>query len=189
MPGLLRASHAEVAFGESGEGVGVELPERGEVLAIGKGRVIRRPEGARVALLSLGTRLAEAQKAAERLEASGIAVTVADARFAKPLDEALILDLAASHEVLVTLEEGSVGGFGAMVLHLLSARGALDEGKVRVRTLTLPDTYQDHDTPERMYAQAGLDAASIVKVVEATLPARSENLSAGNVVSVARRQR
>ena len=172
-----------------GEGVGVELPERGEVLAIGKGRVIRRPEGARVALLSLGTRLAEAQKAAERLEASGIAVTVADARFAKPLDEALILDLAASHEVLVTLEEGSVGGFGAMVLHLLSARGALDEGKVRVRTLTLPDTYQDHDTPERMYAQAGLDAASIVKVVEATLPARSENLSAGNVVSVARRQR
>ncbi|WP_238193883.1 1-deoxy-D-xylulose-5-phosphate synthase, partial [Methylobacterium frigidaeris] len=155
-----------------GEGVGVELPEKGEVLAIGKGRVIRRPEGARVALLSLGTRLAEALKAAERLEASGIGVTVADARFAKPLDEALILDLAASHEVLVTLEEGSVGGFGAMVLHLLSSRGALDEGTVRVRTLTLPDAYQDHDTPERMYAQAGLDAPSIVKVVEATLPAR-----------------
>ncbi|NGM38843.1 1-deoxy-D-xylulose-5-phosphate synthase, partial [Methylobacterium sp. DB0501] len=143
---------------------------------------------------SLGTRLAEALKAAERLEASGIGVTVADARFAKPLDEALILDLAASHEVLVTLEEGSVGGFGAMVLHLLSSRGALDDGTVRVRTLTLPDSYQDHDTPERMYAQAGLDAPSIVKVVEATLPARSEakapgNVSASNVVSVARRQR
>ncbi|MCF4128884.1 1-deoxy-D-xylulose-5-phosphate synthase [Methylobacterium sp. SyP6R] len=172
-----------------GEGVGVELPEKGEVLEIGKGRVIRRPEGARVALLSLGTRLAEALKAAERLEAAGIAVTVADARFAKPLDEALILDLASSHEVLVTLEEGSVGGFGAMVLHLLSSRGALDDGKVRVRTLTLPDSYQDHDSPERMYAEAGLDAASIVKVVEATLPARSEPKVASNVVSVARRQR
>ena len=174
-----------------GEGVGVELPERGEVLAIGKGRVIRRPEGARVALLSLGTRLAEALKAAERLEASGIAVTVADARFAKPLDEALILDLAGSHEVLVTLEEGSVGGFGAMVLHLLSSRGALDEGKVRVRTLTLPDAYQEHDTPERMYAEAGLDAPAIVKVVEAALPTRPETKAArdSNVVSVARRQR
>ncbi|WP_420865510.1 1-deoxy-D-xylulose-5-phosphate synthase [Methylobacterium indicum] len=153
-----------------GEGVGVEMPERGEVLAIGRGRVIQRPEGARVALLSLGTRLAEALKAAERLEAAGIGVTVADARFAKPLDEALILDLAGSHEVLVTLEEGSVGGFGAMVLHLLSSRGALDDGRVRVRTLTLPDSYQDHDTPDRMYAEAGLDAPSIVKVVEAALP-------------------
>ncbi len=138
-----------------GEGVGVEMPERGEVLEIGKGRVIQRPEGARVALLSLGTRLAEALKAAERLEAAGIGVTVADARFAKPLDEALILDLAGSHEVLVTLEEGSVGGFGAMVLHLLSSRGALDDGTVRVRTLTLPDSYQDHDTPDRMYARPG----------------------------------
>ncbi|WP_407531203.1 transketolase C-terminal domain-containing protein, partial [Methylobacterium oryzisoli] len=111
-----------------GEGVGVELPERGEVLAIGRGRVLRRPEGARVALLSLGTRLAEALKAAERLEEAGIGVSVADARFAKPLDEALLLDLAGSHEVLVTLEEGSTGGFGAMVLHCLSARGVLDEG-------------------------------------------------------------
>jgi 1-deoxy-D-xylulose-5-phosphate synthase len=172
-----------------GEGVGVELPEKGEVLPIGRGRVIRRPEGARVALLSLGTRLAEALKAAERLEASGIGVTVADARFAKPLDEALILDLAASHEVLITLEEGSVGGFGAMVLHLLSSRGALDAGKVRVRTLTLPDSYQEHDTPERMYAEAGLDAASIVKVVEAALPVREAPKAASNVVSVARRQR
>ncbi|MFH6786683.1 1-deoxy-D-xylulose-5-phosphate synthase [Methylobacterium sp. MA0201] len=168
-----------------GEGVGVELPERGEVLEVGKGRVIRRPEGARVAVLSLGTRLAEALKAAERLEASGIGVTVADARFAKPLDEALILDLAASHEVLVTLEEGSVGGFGAMVLHLLSSRGALDDGTVRVRTLTLPDSYQDHDTPERMYAQAGLDAPSIVKVVEATLPAREAAAERGGRLRLA----
>ncbi|UMY15801.1 1-deoxy-D-xylulose-5-phosphate synthase [Methylobacterium organophilum] len=153
-----------------GEGVGVEMPERGEVLAIGRGRVIRRPEGARVALLSLGTRLAEALKAADALAAEGIAVTVADARFAKPLDEDLILDLAGSHEVLVTLEEGSVGGFGAMVLHLLAAKGALDAGTVRVRTMTLPDTYQDHDKPEKMYAEAGLDAHGIQNTVLNAMP-------------------
>ncbi|MGN7127854.1 1-deoxy-D-xylulose-5-phosphate synthase, partial [Methylorubrum thiocyanatum] len=135
-----------------GEGVGVELPEKGEPLAIGRGRVVRRPEGARVALLSLGTRLSEALKAADALEAEGVAVSVADARFAKPLDAELIVDLANSHEVLVTVEEGSVGGFGAMVLHLLSERGVLDAGRVRVRTLTLPDVYQDHDKPEKMYA-------------------------------------
>jgi 1-deoxy-D-xylulose-5-phosphate synthase len=173
-----------------GEGVGVELPERGEPLPIGKGRVVRRPgeaaSGARVALLSLGTRLAEALKAADQLEAQGIAVTVADARFAKPLDEALILDLAGSHEVLLTLEEGSAGGFGAHVLHLLSHKGALDAGRVRVRTLTLPDTYQDHDTPERMYAQAGLDADTIVQTVQTTLPERKPG---SNVVSVKSRQR
>ncbi|MEH3143834.1 MAG: 1-deoxy-D-xylulose-5-phosphate synthase [Methylobacterium frigidaeris] len=178
-----------------GEGVGVDLPERGEALAIGRGRVVRRPANARVALVSLGTRLSEALKAADRLEASGIGVTVADARFAKPLDEALLLDLAGSHEVLVTLEEGSVGGFGAMVLHLLSARGALDAGTVRVRTLTLPDSYQDHDTPEKMYAEAGLDAASIVNAVEAAIPAKEAKARdakagrEGNVVSVSRRPR
>ncbi|MGU3541291.1 transketolase C-terminal domain-containing protein, partial [Methylobacterium sp. A54F] len=97
--------------------------ERGEPLPIGRGRVVRRPEGARVALLSLGTRLGEALKAADQLEVSGVGVTVADARFAKPLDADLVLDLAGSHEVLVTLEEGSTGGFGAMVLHLLASRG------------------------------------------------------------------
>ena len=173
-----------------GEGVGVELPERGEVLAIGRGRVVRRPEGARVALVSLGTRLAEALKAAERLGEDGIGVTVADARFAKPLDEDLLLDLAGSHEVLVTLEEGSTGGFGALVLHLLSARGALDGGSVRVRTLTLPDAYQDHDTPERMYAQAGLDAPAIVKTVRDLLPAQPRaSTREAAVVSVARRPR
>ncbi|MFD0934871.1 transketolase C-terminal domain-containing protein, partial [Methylobacterium trifolii] len=133
--------------------------------------------GARVALLSLGTRLSEALKAADLLEASGIAVTVADARFAKPLDEAMILDLAASHEVLITLEEGSRGGFGAMVLHLLSERGVLDAMRVRVRTLTLPDLYQDHDSPDKMYAAAGLDADSIVRKVEETLPDRKESRS------------
>ncbi|OAH39976.1 1-deoxy-D-xylulose-5-phosphate synthase, partial [Methylorubrum populi] len=153
-----------------GEGVGVELPESGEPLAIGRGRVVRRPEGARVALLSLGTRLSEALKAADALEAEGVAVSVADARFAKPLDAELIVDLANSHEVLVTVEEGSVGGFGAMVLHLLSERGVLDAGRVRVRTLTLPDVYQDHDKPEKMYAEAGLDAEGILKAVRAALP-------------------
>jgi 1-deoxy-D-xylulose-5-phosphate synthase len=135
------------------------MPERGVPLAIGRGRVLR--EGSRVALLSLGTRLSEALKAAEELEARGLSTTVADARFAKPLDEELILRLARDHEVLVTVEEGSSGGFGAMVLHLLAERGALDRG-LRVRTLTLPDAYQDHDKPERMYAQAGLDASGIV---------------------------
>ena len=153
-----------------GEGVGVELPEKGEPLAIGRGRVVRRPEGARVALLSLGTRLSEALKAADALEAEGVAATVADARFAKPLDAELIVDLAMHHEVLVTVEEGSVGGFGAMVLHLLSERGVLDAGRVRVRTLTLPDLYQDHDKPEKMYAEAGLDAEGILKAVRAALP-------------------
>ena len=160
-----------------GEGVGVELPERGEPLPIGRGRVVRRPEGARVALLSLGTRLGEALKAADALADAGVAVSVADARFAKPLDEALILDLAGSHEVLVTLEEGSRGGFGAMVLHLLAERGALDGGRVRVRTMTLPDLYQDHDTPDRMYAEAGLDAAAIVKTVKDTLPEQKDGRS------------
>ncbi|GLS45758.1 1-deoxy-D-xylulose-5-phosphate synthase [Methylobacterium brachythecii] len=153
-----------------GEGVGIEMPEQGEVLAIGRGRVIRRPAKARVALLTLGTRLGEALKAADELEKAGIAVTVADARFAKPLDEDLILDLAGTHEVLVTVEEGSTGGFGAMVLHLLSAKGALDAGTVRVRTMTLPDSFQDHDKPEKMYAEAGLDAGGIIATVKAALP-------------------
>ncbi|QIJ81796.1 1-deoxy-D-xylulose-5-phosphate synthase [Methylobacterium sp. NI91] len=168
-----------------GEGVGVELPEKGEVLAIGRGRVVRRPEGARVALLSLGTRLSEALKAADALEAEGVAATVADARFAKPLDAELIVDLAMHHEVLVTVEEGSVGGFGAMVLHLLSERGVLDAGRVRVRTLTLPDLYQDHDKPEKMYAEAGLDAEGILKVVRAALPEQAVQRE-GSVVSLKR---
>ena len=164
-----------------GEGVGVELPESGEPLAIGRGRVVRRPEGARVALLSLGTRLSEALKAADALEAEGVAVSVADARFAKPLDAEMIVDLANSHEVLVTVEEGSVGGFGAMVLHLLSERGVLDAGRVRVRTLTLPDVYQDHDKPEKMYAEAGLDAEGILKAVRAALPDQKKGSRTGRL--------
>ncbi|MCJ2073179.1 1-deoxy-D-xylulose-5-phosphate synthase, partial [Methylobacterium sp. J-030] len=143
----------------------------------GKGRVVRADAEARVAILSLGTRLAEGLKAADTLADQGIAVTVADARFAKPLDEALILDLARDHEVLITIEEGSRGGFGAMVLHLLSEKGALDAGRVRVRTLTLPDIYQDQDSPETMYAQAGLDAQAIVKTALGTLPERKEGRS------------
>jgi 1-deoxy-D-xylulose-5-phosphate synthase len=149
-----------------GEGVGVDMPEQGVPLPIGKGRILR--EGSRIAILSLGTRLAEALKAAEDLEARGLSTTVADARFAKPLDEDMILRLARDHEVLVTVEEGSVGGFGSFVLQLLSDRGALDRGALKVRSMVLPDMYQDHDKPERMYAKAGLDAAGIVaKVFEA----------------------
>ncbi|MDE3177373.1 MAG: 1-deoxy-D-xylulose-5-phosphate synthase [Pseudomonadota bacterium] len=142
-----------------GEGVGIELPEHGVALEIGKGRVVR--QGSRVALLSLGTRLAEALKAAEELEERGLSITVADARFAKPLDRELILKLADTHEVLLTLEEGAVGGFGAHVLTLLAEAGRFDKG-LKVRTLTLPDRYQDQDKPEKLYAQAGLDAEAIV---------------------------
>jgi 1-deoxy-D-xylulose-5-phosphate synthase len=142
-----------------GEGVGVELPERGEALAIGKGRVVR--EGTRIALLSLGTRLAEAMKAAEDLAARGLSTTVADARFAKPLDRELVLKLAANHELLITIEEGAIGGFGSHVLALLAEEGVLDRG-LKVRTMTLPDAFQDQDKPERLYAAAGLDAKGIV---------------------------
>ncbi len=159
-----------------GEGVGVEMPERGQPLEIGKGRVLR--EGKTVALLSLGTRLAEALKAADELEAQGLSTTVADARFAKPLDRDMILKLARGHDVLVTIEEGSVGGFGAMVLHLLAAEGALDDG-LKIRTMTLPDVFQDHDKPERMYAEAGLDARSIVATVRAALGKGAAILPAG----------
>ncbi|MBF9231868.1 1-deoxy-D-xylulose-5-phosphate synthase [Microvirga alba] len=149
-----------------GEGVGVEMPEKGVPLPIGKGRVVRA--GNRIAILSLGTRLAEALKAAEELETRGLSTTVADARFAKPLDEELILRLARDHEVLITVEEGSSGGFGASVLQLLADKGALDRGTVKVRAMVLPDTFLDHDKPERMYATAGLDAAGIIaKVFEA----------------------
>jgi 1-deoxy-D-xylulose-5-phosphate synthase len=142
-----------------GDGVGVERPERGVPLPIGKGRVLC--EGSRIAILSLGTRLAEALRAAEDLAARGLSTTVADARFAKPIDRELVLRLASSHELLITVEEGSVGGFGSQVLNLLSESGALDNG-LKVRTMTLPDVFQDQDKPERLYAAAGLDAKAIV---------------------------
>jgi 1-deoxy-D-xylulose-5-phosphate synthase len=151
-----------------GEGVGVDLPERGEPLPIGKGRVLR--EGSRIAILSLGARLAEALKAADELAARGLSTTVADARFAKPLDRELILRLAATHQLLITIEEGATGGFGAHVLTLLSEAGALENG-LKVRTMTLPDKFQDHDKPERMYAAAGLDAKGIVAKALAALGA------------------
>ncbi|MCS6985996.1 MAG: 1-deoxy-D-xylulose-5-phosphate synthase [Sphingomonadaceae bacterium] len=149
-----------------GEGVGVPLPETPQRLEIGKGRIVRA--GKTVAILSLGARLAEACKAAEELEARGLSTTVADMRFAKPLDVELIRRLAATHEVLVTIEEGAVGGFGAHVLTLAADEGWLDEG-LKIRTMRLPDVFQDHDKPERQYAQAGLDAAGIVRTVLSAL--------------------
>ncbi|MBL8587738.1 MAG: 1-deoxy-D-xylulose-5-phosphate synthase [Methylobacteriaceae bacterium] len=148
-----------------GEGVGLEMPQRGDILEIGKGRIL--VEGARVALLSLGTRLAECLKAAEDLKALGLSATVADARFAKPIDRDLLRRLAQSHDVLITIEEGSTGGFGALCLTALAEDGLLDRG-LRVRTMTLPDLFLDHDKPERLYARAGLDAKAIVgKALEA----------------------
>jgi len=149
-----------------GEGVGIDMPARGVPLPIGKGRVLR--EGTQIALLSLGTRLAEALKAAEDLAARGLSTTVADARFAKPLDRELILRLARTHEVLITVEEGSSGGFGALVLTLLASEGALD-GALKVRTLTLPDVFLEHEKPERLYAAAGLDAKGLVATALAAL--------------------
>ncbi|SEF75887.1 1-deoxy-D-xylulose-5-phosphate synthase [Jhaorihella thermophila] len=147
-----------------GEGVGVDLPEVGEVLEIGKGRMIR--EGARVAILSLGTRLSEVLKAAESLAARGIEPTVADARFAKPLDRDLILRLAADHEALITIEEGAVGGFGSHVAQLLAEEGAFDGG-LKFRSMTLPDRFIDHAAPYDMYDEAGLNAPQIeAKVLE-----------------------
>jgi 1-deoxy-D-xylulose-5-phosphate synthase len=146
-----------------GEGLGLELPKRGQVLEIGKGRIVK--QGTKAAILSLGTRLQEAMKAAEALDARGISTTVADARFAKPLDEALIRQLAREHEVLVTVEEGSIGGFGAHVLHLLTSEGLLDSGKVKVRTMVLPDVFIDQDKPEKMYDQARLNAPHIAETI------------------------
>jgi 1-deoxy-D-xylulose-5-phosphate synthase len=149
-----------------GEGTGVGIPDVAEILQIGKGRIVR--EGTAVAILSFGTRLQESLRAADMLAARGISVTVADARFAKPLDEDLVLRLAREHEDLITVEEGAVGGFGAFVLHLLADRGALDSG-LKIRTLTLPDTFQDHDKPEIMYALAGLDADGIARAALSAL--------------------
>ncbi len=148
-----------------GEGMGVDMPEFGVPLEIGRGRIVK--EGTRIALLSFGTRLGECLKAAEELGTLGLSTTVADARFAKPLDMDLITRLVRQHEVLITIEEGSVGGFGSFVLHALSDNGLLD-GRCRVRSMVLPDVYLDHDKPEAMYAKAGLDARGIVaKVFEA----------------------
>jgi len=149
-----------------GEGTGVVLPKRGEVLPLGKGRILR--EGSAVAILSFGARLGEALKASDQLASFGLSTTVADARFAKPLDEDLVRQLASHHEVLITIEEGATGGFGAQVLHYLAREGLLDQG-LKVRTLTLPDSFIEHDKPQAMYERAGLNASGIVAAVFAAL--------------------
>jgi 1-deoxy-D-xylulose-5-phosphate synthase len=149
-----------------GEGVGVDLPERGSILPIGKGRILR--EGTRIALLSVGTRLGECLKAADELSARGLPATVADARFIKPLDTDMIKQLARDHEVLLTVEEGSVGGFGSLVLHFLANEGLLDRG-LKVRSLVLPDEFLEHDAPNVQYDQAGLNAPQIVHAALAAL--------------------
>jgi 1-deoxy-D-xylulose-5-phosphate synthase len=149
-----------------GAGVGVEIPANPEPLEIGKGRVMR--QGTAAAILSLGGRLQESLRAADLLAAQGLSTTVADARFAKPLDEELILQLAREHEVLITIEEGARGGFGGFVLQFLAEQGRLDHG-LKIRTLTLPDIFQDQASPEEMYEEAGLTAAHIAKTVIAAL--------------------
>ena len=156
-----------------GEGAGVELPERGEALEIGKGRVLR--EGSTVAILSFGARLQESLKAADELATRGLSATVADARFAKPLDEELVRRLARDHEVLITIEEGARGGFAAQVLQFLAAND-LTEG-LKIRPMTLPDIFQDHDRPEKQYEEAGLTAAGIV---ETALSALGKSASAAS---------
>ncbi|HEY0326652.1 MAG TPA: transketolase C-terminal domain-containing protein, partial [Allosphingosinicella sp.] len=145
-----------------GNGIGVPLPEVPQKLEIGKGRIVR--EGKKVAILSLGTRLAEALKAADTLDARGLSTTVADLRFAKPLDEELIRRLLATHEVAVTIEEGAIGGLGAHVLTLASDEGLIDSG-LKLRTMRLPDAFQDQDKPEKQYDEAGLNAEHIVDTV------------------------
>jgi 1-deoxy-D-xylulose-5-phosphate synthase len=158
-----------------GEGVGVDLPARGAVLEIGRGRIIR--EGAKVAILSLGARLSEALKAAEDLAGYGISTTVADARFAKPLDQELLFRLAAEHEVLITIEEGSIGGFGSFVMQALSEAGVFDgigAKNLKFRAMVLSDRFLDQDKPEKLYAKAGLDAKAIVAKILSILGRQAE---------------
>ena len=149
-----------------GNGMGTALPSIKEVLEIGKGKVIK--EGKKVALLNFGARLVECKKASESLLLKGINCTIVDARFSKPLDEKLIIELATNHEVLISIEEGSIGGFGSHVMQLLSERGVFDTG-LKFRAMILPDIFIDQDTPEKMYQKAGLDSLSIINKVEETL--------------------
>jgi 1-deoxy-D-xylulose-5-phosphate synthase len=149
-----------------GNGIGMELPSIKDILEIGKGRIIQ--EGKKVAILNFGTRLDECKKAAEKLFNQGIDCTIVDARFAKPLDEKLIMEIATNHEVLITIEEGSIGGFGSHVMQLLSDRGVFDRG-LKFRSMILPDIFIDQDSPEKMYEFAGLDSVSIANKVEETL--------------------
>ena len=149
-----------------GNGTGIKLPSIKEVLEIGKAKIIK--EGKKVAILNFGTRLEECKKASEKLLLKGIDCTIVDARFAKPLDEKLIMEIATNHEVLITIEEGSIGGFGSHVTQLLSERGVFDTG-LKFRSMILPDIFIDQDTPEKMYETAGLDSTSIINKVEETL--------------------
>jgi 1-deoxy-D-xylulose-5-phosphate synthase len=149
-----------------GTGVGVELPNINEVLEIGKGKVVLN--GKHIAILNFGARLYECKKASEILKAKGITISILDARFAKPLDEKLILEVASNHEAIISIEEGSIGGFGSHVVQLLSNRGFFDKG-LKFRSMTLPDKFLDQDTPEQMYKKAGLDRDSIVEKAEDVL--------------------
>ena len=146
-----------------GNGFGLEIPEKAEPLEIGRGRIVR--EGSDVAILSYGARLQECVQAADMLATKNISTTVADARFAKPLDTKLIERLIKNHKAVVTIEEGSTGGFGALVMHFAANAGLLDTGTCKLRTMHLPDMFQDHDKPEKQYDEAGLNAAQIVRMV------------------------
>jgi 1-deoxy-D-xylulose-5-phosphate synthase len=161
-----------------GNGRGLPLPEIPQRLEIGRGRIVR--EGKTVAILSLGTRLEEAEKAADMLEAKGLSTTVADLRFAKPLDEELIRKLLTTHEVAVTIEEAAVGGLGAHVLTLASAEGLIDGG-LKLRTMRLPDIFQDQDSPAKQYDQAGLNAPHIVENVLKALRRNDVSTDAGAI--------
>jgi 1-deoxy-D-xylulose-5-phosphate synthase len=161
-----------------GEGVGCEMPAEGKPLEIGKGRIVK--EGSKIAILSLGTRLSESLKAAEELASYGLSTTVADARFAKPLDTELVLRLANEHEVLITIEEGAIGGFAAQVYQTLSDNGALDRG-LKIRSMILPDIFIDQDSPTVMYAKAGLDAKGIVTKVFEALGRDATKIEAGRL--------
>jgi 1-deoxy-D-xylulose-5-phosphate synthase len=154
-----------------GEGIGIDLPVKGVPLEIGKGRVLR--EGNTVAILSLGGRLSESLLAADDLATRGLMITVADARFAKPIDQQLIHELASSHDILIIIEEGSVGGFSSHVLDFLTNKGLLD-GTLKVRTMCLPDRFLDHNSPEMQYKEAGLDAGHIVKTALLALGHKDE---------------
>ena len=147
-------------------GIGIEIPNISETLTIGKGKVVK--EGKQVAILNFGGRLEECKKAAEILSKKGIKITIVDARFAKPLDEKLIIEIATNHEVVISIEEGSIGGFGSHVMQFLSDRGVFDKG-LKFRSMFLPDLFIDQDTPEKMYETAGLDNLSIANKVEETL--------------------
>ena len=145
-----------------GTGIGLELPSIDEKIEIGKGRVVQ--EGKQACILSLGTRLEECKLAAEELKNKGVSTTIVDARFAKPLDQELILKCAREHEVMITIEEGSIGGFGSHVENLLSGKGVFDKG-LKFRTMTLPDIFIEQDSPKKMYDQAGLNASQISKKI------------------------